>query len=89
MNTIYSEMLQALLQFKCTAKEYRRIITPYITRRGYLRALNIGSDYWQIIPIYTYAHCPFCSMTIQCPVDTYSLLGWGGAKVLGELLYAP
>ncbi|MCW5844698.1 MAG: hypothetical protein KIT77_25830, partial [Caldilinea sp.] len=88
MNTIYSEMLQALLTFKCTAQEYRRIITPYLTRRGWLRPFNLGSEYWQIIPIYAYARCPFCSMTIQCPVDTYSLFGWGGAKVLSELLYS-
>ncbi len=84
-----AELLQALLTFKCTVQEYRRIITPYLTRHGYLRSLNIGSEYWQIIPIYRYTRCPFCDMTIQCPVDTYSLLGWGGAKVLGELLYAP
>ncbi|MCO5212151.1 MAG: hypothetical protein M9936_20845 [Caldilinea sp.] len=32
MNTIYSEMLQALLQFKCTAQEYRQIVKPYLTR---------------------------------------------------------
>ena len=88
MNTIYSEMLQALLQFKCTAQEYRQIVKPYLTRLGWIRSFNLGNEYWQIIPIYIYARCPFCDMVIECPIDTYSLLGWQGAKVLGEYVYS-
>jgi hypothetical protein len=77
MSYPYPQLLQ-LLQHQATALEYQQIIQKYLTSTGSLRGFNRGDDYWQIVPSYLFACCPFCQTRWQQQIDTYSLLGWGG-----------
>src|SRR5689334_4218247 len=75
----YPELLP-LLQFRCTADAYQRAITPYLrqgsNKRILISLIPATAEYWQLIPTYPYAQCPYCHTRYQNSVDTYSLWGW-------------
>ncbi len=78
--------LLPLLQVLTTPAEYQHLLS---TQRQYWSGADIPANapYWRVVPIYTYAECPFCHTRYSEPIDTYTLLGWG----IGELsatLYA-
>jgi hypothetical protein len=88
----YPELLP-LLQFRCTTDAYQRAITPYL-RQGSNRRILISlipamAEYWQIIPTYPYAECPYCHTRYHSSVDTYALWGWYPWRVLRDALYVP
>lgn len=81
----YRQLLP-LLQFHCSPDEYQRIVSTYSGQYGGLIPKR-GSDYWQIIPVYTYAHCPICHAQYHEQIDTYSILGWNSYLDLQHELY--
>lgn len=76
------------LQFLCAPAEYAQILGRLGRKWGALPEPEKRSDYWRIIPSYTFAHCPLCRFRYREQADTYSLRVWGGANNLRDALFS-
>lgn len=78
MSDLHYQDTAGLLQVTFTPETYRILLTKY--RRGqaatrFSKSLA-GSDYWDRLPIYLLARCPFCAAAYTAKIDTHSLFGW-------------
>ncbi|HYF63975.1 MAG TPA: tRNA (N6-threonylcarbamoyladenosine(37)-N6)-methyltransferase TrmO [Herpetosiphonaceae bacterium] len=86
MRYAYPELLP-LLKVDLDVPSYLELLGPLRSSdKPYEFSLERAehTDYWQRIPTYAYAHCPFCEIDYSAPLDTYTLWHWrsGGLKKL-------
>lgn len=72
-----SEAVIRHLQLTFTPAEYRSLTQqPQYQRAGQFTPHTAGNEYWDRLPLYLIARCPFCDAAyVEC-LDTHSLLGW-------------
>jgi hypothetical protein len=78
MYPAHYQLTSKLLQVTVSPDAYRALPAKY--RRGQLvtrfSKYLAGPDYWDSLPTYLIARCPFCAAAYTAKVDTYSLAGW-------------
>ena len=57
------------LQFPSNLAVYLKIVTN--------KRYNQDANYWKTLPVYCYAHCPFCQQPYKEKANTFELRGWG------------
>lgn len=79
----------SLLQITTLPNIYRAFLAKY--RRGQIitrfSKYLAGPDYWENIPTYLVARCPFCAATYTAKIDTHSLTGWAPHPELDDGVY--
>ncbi len=78
MYPAHYQLTSSLLQVTVSPDAYRAFLRKY--RRGQITTkfskYLAGPDYWESIPTYLIARCPFCAAVYTAKIDTYSLAGW-------------
>lgn len=71
-------LTNSLLQVTFSPATYRMLLAKY--RRGQITPrfskYLAGSDYWDAVPTYLVARCPFCAASYTAKLDTHSLYDW-------------
>lgn len=89
----YPELVSQL-QFHCTPAVYQRVIAQYIfPGPGHLGLPRLeviqATEYWELLPQYTFSQCPICGKRYTHSADTYSLRGWNARNDRLFALYRP
>lgn len=77
-NACMSQAKLRHLQIALSPEQYLRLLeTGRYEETGIFASGNASEEYWQSLPTYLIARCPFCGSTCTARVDTYSLEGGG------------
>ena len=84
-------MLIPMLRHRLSVSTYLDAIQPFfdvdMTRLRLDAQWAQTSAYWQQIPSYHYATCPFCQHRYTASLDSYTLWGWNAPAALIETPY--
>jgi hypothetical protein len=76
------------LKFSLSVQDYQALIRRYTAKWGRFIISWVKDDFWQKLPRYQVAVCPFCRETYTEPLNTYGLDGWDRDPGLYESVYA-
>jgi len=77
----------AALKFHFSPQEYQTLIRRYLMW-GRFYAADAGDDFWQKLPRYQVAVCPFCGEAYTESINTYGLEDWDRPADLYTSIYA-